>query len=444
MNRSKFSISALLVFVAAFASGFSVASWAEGGVYEFCMGALTVFIGIGLIQQVISPAESGVENRLASNTRRLCLIFILGCLCIAIFRAHSPYVVPTPNDLGEPQEETVPSSVAQPLWVLSLVLGSLTARLRSSRQSLFSSNRFCGSTLKLLFLTGFLVYLSYLAYHWAIIPALVDIAIQGLQIGLQQGPAVGTSDFVQWFGRNPTDFQQFVRRQILSWPLLVLALFTTVAASQANTEKKSRLTSLLLVVALASPSVLNAFWLFNGAAYRLFPEFIDSYWDKPRPELPMIMPPLLLIVVYLTTRRVQPLNSQESHMRRQYWCDSSIIGWLFVVMGSFGSVSVYRELQGADPFRQAFEDMTWLEFVQSIPLVMSDVFAYPEYAYPCFLIPYGAGWLWRRRKISNFDAVRWPQFGRNQLLYFPLVLLTLCGCIVLSIPFGLALYHVGL
>lgn len=446
MSSSRFSIQTAFLFTAAFACGFSVSRSNDGSVYEFCLGALTVFIAFGLAQQILWPPKSFNRSSLASTARRLCISLVLGCLCIAIFRAHCPYTVPSPNDYGTRQEEVVASSVAMPLWVFTLVLGSLTASgFPSANQSSFLSWRRYHHAFAVVVATVTLVYVAYLAAQWAIITALVDIALQSVKVGMHQGPAVDTPHFVAWFGRSPQQFDEFVTMQIWSWPPLILGLFLAVGVSQTIVKPKRWLAFVFGIVgALAIPATLNGIWLSTGGALQIFPEFVKTYWSEPRPELAMISPPLLLVTLYLTTRRVHLEHHGADAEQQTLCCDRSIVGWLFIVMGVFGFVDVFRDFYLFDSTYDVFDNASWLEVAQSIPHIVSDMLSYPEYAYPIFLLPYGIGWLWRRHRSGHNRGERWPQVGTHQLLCFPLVLLLLLASIILSIPFGVAVYHVQL
>ena len=368
---------------------------------------------------------------------------VLGCLCIAIFRTCCPYNVPSLNDFGVPQEDIIASSVAEPLWVFTLVLGALTSSGVAQTNSFNSSPaRRHQHVVMMVATAAILAYVAYVATQWALVTALVDIAIQGVKVGMNQGPAVDTPHFVAWFGRSPQQFDKFVTRQIWSWPLLLLALFVAVGASQTSkVTKRQRALLFGIVVLLAIPATLNAIWLSYGGAHQIFPEFVATYWSEPRPELAMTLPPLLLVTLYLTTRRVHVQHHDTDMEQRTFWCDRSIVGWLFIVMGASGFVSVFHDFYSFNSTYDVFANTSFLEIAQSIPQIICDILSYPEYAYRIFLLPFGIGWLWRRRQSCSYVGERWPQVGTNQLLCFPVVLLLLFANIILSIPFGVAVFH---
>ena len=447
MVHSRFTIQSLFLLTAGIASGFGLMRAADGGGFLFCLGAVTVYIAAGLVQQVIAPLRPDSPRHGAARIRILCVCTMLSCLGLAVFRFLASLATPVPNDSGKEYEAVVGSTIALPLWVLTLLLGSLTS-LSWSRCSESTRNAFSlwgRRIISALVSFALLFYICCLAANWTLVPALVDIAIHGVKVGIHQGPAAETSLYVHWFGRNPQQFERFLRYQLYTWPLLALSLFFASGASQSLHRNRRQVVSILGVVAvLALPAVFNAVWLISGGARQIFPELVQTYWSVNRSEIALTVLPLVLLTLYLTTRRVHLPNLLPAELdKRTLCCDHLAVGWLFIAMGCFGFMDTLRAMYYVDSFSDFEAFPTWIEATQMVPQVIADFLSSPEYAYPAFLFPYGVSWLWRQRQrqSQSSSVARWPQFGTHHLLYFPVILMLLTASIILIIPFGIALWH---
>ncbi|MEL6109153.1 MAG: hypothetical protein AAFU85_24360 [Planctomycetota bacterium] len=433
MKPSRFTIQTLLVLTAAFAMGWSFRFWTGGGLVEWCLGGLTTFVAVGLVQQAVAQGQP--------LARRLALLLLLGCLAWGAFRACRPYSVLTTNWEGIQEVVEVESLAARSLWILSLVFGSLTSHgLLTDGSSRTTSRRWFRFLVGALVIAGLICYIVYLAHQWAFIPSLVDIAVHGVQLGHFQGPAVGTSQYVEWVGRTPEEFRTFVTLQTASWPLLIVALLLAIVVSQqTRTSKRWFIVANTVVVVLATPAIVNGVWLLNGGLRQIFPLFVDTYWADPRPELILFAPTLLLLTLYFTTRRSKAIPSEtEEPMPQAVAGDSVVVGGLFTAIGATELYQIIREPWWMDG---RFEDMEWSEIIRSIPSFVGDLLSYPEYAYPVLLLPYGVSWLWFRFRARNRKLQRWPHFGTRQQLCFPLILALLTLFVVLNLPFGIAILH---
>lgn len=438
--KSRFSIATLFMFTAAAASGFLVFTWTGGSLDGFCLGALTAFIATGLAQQILLPPEPAGSSGLPALARRLALGLILVCLAMAVYRTQVPYVVPSPNDYGDPQESLVQSSLARPLWLLALFLGSMTApgMAATPQSTAMRGSHWTRLAISATFLFLLFCYVVYLVQMWAFIPALVDLGIEGMKFGMYQGPAVGTNQFVERFGKSPGQLQEFVHWQILTWPVLVLSLVMVISQSRSSDRPDMRLACVMGCAAvLAAPAAINAGWLLRGPAHQLFPELAGTYWHEPRPDFTMIPWLLLLISLYATTRCVVTNRDELSCTSyRAYWSDRRVVGWLFVAIGIHGLLELFEGIRGPS---------NALGLLTSVPEVLADLAKYilasPEYCYTVFFVPYGAVWLWRQRKSRVVSSERWPQIRSRQLLIFPCSLILLAFVITLCIPFGIATLH---
>ena len=142
---------------------------------HFFLGVLTFFVGFGLVQQLFRRDHWG---------RKTLLVCLLSSLAFSIYRAHVPYQY---DQLAWGEDEagigSLESAVAVSFWILTLMLGSLSARQiqRLPKQK---------ARLRLLFdytaLAGLLALFVYSVNSWLCITFLVDLAINGLSCGTQQ------------------------------------------------------------------------------------------------------------------------------------------------------------------------------------------------------------------------------------------------------------------
>lgn len=76
-----------------------------------CLGILTIFVAAGLVQQIADATFPVAAGAIANRGRQLILGCVLACLMVAVYR----------TTLGSQH-----SSLARPLWMFCLMMGSLT------------------------------------------------------------------------------------------------------------------------------------------------------------------------------------------------------------------------------------------------------------------------------------------------------------------------------
>ena len=416
---------------------------------HFFLGVLTFFVGFGLIQQLFRRDHWG---------RKTLLVCLLSSLAFSIYRAHVPYQY---DQLAWGEDEagigSLESAVAVSFWILTLMLGSLSARQiqRLPKQK---------ARLRLLFdytaLAGLLALFVYSVNSWLCITFLVDLAINGLSCGTQQ-PGADASELVHWFGRTGGDFRQFVKVQVWTWPLLVLALALMVKLAQARPKSKSRHFALVFAIsALALPAIINAGWLVLGQADYLFPHFTRTFgMDSPNADYLFVVPGVLMLAVYLATRYAVPVKACMVDYSQDCWCDKSVVGWLVIGVGVLGfgdAIDQFMSPGDLMDFWYGTWSSRWDWLLDTTGLLVEHMFYTAEWLFLFVLIPIGIGSVWRRRQVARLSrgdgaqrgaestVTRWPQIERHQIAAFPFVLLLLVLLITLSIPFGIASFHVGL
>lgn len=428
----RWSIRDLCVVTGAVAAGICVAKLDGNDAVGFCFGALTAFMAVGLAQQILFPAEPVDAGRIPVQGRRVCLGLILFCMVLAICGTYFGDLVPASPRLEQVAHDAYTDRVAaylriaRALWICSLMLGALTApgMVVATQAASTKRRRWARLGVSVVFVACFLCYVGVvLLWDWTAHLMMVDVAIHGVYSGAFQGPAVGSPHYIEWFGRSPQQLDEFVRWQVFSWPLLLLALVLTISRSQSRDRSVAgTVFTAIIVISLVTPAAINAIWLSGGAASHVLPVMIA---ESP-PGLAMSVWPFLLLALYLTTRRVVVVHASPSPDRhRAYWSDHVVVGWLFVAIGVCAVVDSSNS--AASTFKTLIESL-----------------AHPQYgAALVFLTPYGFYWLWRRRQAGGSMTGRWPQIGMRQLLLFPCILGLLLSTVALSIPFGIAAWYFG-
>jgi hypothetical protein len=449
--KFRFSVHGLFVLTAVFAVAITLANMRDGGVSDYCLSALTSLIAVGLVQQVVLP--EGLNQRTPGQgvLRRLCLLLILACLGFFVFRALTPYQVVDPLLFGDTQIHEVSSEAAEPLWIFCLLLGSITAPWMSLPvESIQQKRNRLRSALISVAVTGSLYfYLATVLRDAMIIPALVDIAINGVEVSQAQTDSALTSHYVEWFGRTPNEFRQFLEYQYLMWPMLCFATILLVSICQRNVQSAAKIVLLCAAVALAIPAVINVAWLSNGAALRLFPRMVNNYWNDISLDLVMMPFGIALLTMYFGTRRAGSSVAVDSNLEpRRYASDSVFVGIFLMAAGVGGivdAISDYLDLRNSPE---------WLPFIPGLLsspdpggelfAVLGDTLLYPHYSYQSLLLPCGLYWLWRRLRFpSNRNGERWPQVDSHQAFYLPILFVAVALFIVASVPFGFSLVHLN-
>ena len=130
------------------------------------------------------------------------------------------------------------------------------------------------------------------------------------------------------------------------------------------------------------------------------------------------------------------IGSLESAVAVSFWILTLMLGSFFFWYGTWSS--------------------RWDWLLDTTGLLVEHMFYTAEWLFLFVLIPIGIGLVWRRRQVARLSrgdgaqsgaestVTRWPQIERHQIAAFPFVLLLLVLLITLSIPFGIASFHVGL
>ena len=286
-----------------------------------------------------------------------------------------------------------------------------------------------------------------------IIPGLVDIAIHGVEVGQTQTDSARISNFVEWFGRTPNEFCQFLEYQYLMWPMLCCATIPLVSICQRKFQPAAKMMLLCAAVALAIPAVINVAWLSNGAARRLFPRMVNNYWNDISLDLVMMPLGIALLTMYFGTRRAVSTVAVDSSVAvdsniesRRYTSDSVFVGIFLIAAGVSGFVDAIAD------YLDLRNNPDWLTFIPGLLsspepggelfAVLGDTLLYPHYSYQSLLLPCGLYWLWRRFRFpSNRNGERWPQLDSRHAFYLPILFVTVALFIVASVPFGFALVH---
>jgi len=430
--RSRFSIGELFVATTAVAAGAAAVQISKGGIFEFCLGALTGLTVVGLGQQVIARRSPATGLVAADIVRRCAVLLILIALAASIYRVLHPFPYeeePFVISLFTLGSATIPDN---PLWFFCLVLGAITAPWMSA--SHVSSDRDHASwtrmSVSVLTLALLSIYFVNMLSDVTIIHALIDIAIDGVNVGRSQPAAAGSEHFVSWFGRTPAQFRTFVQNQLVAWPLLLLATLLCVWTSQRPKANWQRGVCWFGILALTTPAVFNLWWLLDGAAETLFPELVTGYREQRHPDLIMVPLGLLLVCLYFVARTTRGSNPEPSGKTVRYATDYAIVGVLFMMIGVQGVLDILD-----------YTSITqWLSFEPVVAIL--EAVHYPHYSYQMFLLPFGAYWLWRRWQFTDTGTVdRWPQFHAHQAITAPMLLLLLTLLVLSSLPFGIATFH---
>ncbi|MEM9645562.1 MAG: hypothetical protein AAF989_11275 [Planctomycetota bacterium] len=443
MNPPKFSLQTLVMLTVAFAVGFAVLRAQNGEAFDFLLGFLTALIGGGLLQQVIRPSSRDGKSVPAMASRRIGLLLIIAAMCIAIHHGVSPYEISLIDWEGNWVVETRESNLAVPLWVFTLLLGSLTANgLMRVNDPTTARQRAIRLVITGLTAIVFCIYAMILVREWTFIAALVECAVFGVQVGLLQPASVNTEHYVFWFGREPQLFDRFINYQLVSWPMLLLSLVLAVGAAQGTFRRFWTVVLQGLSVLLTVPAILNIWWLADGNLHSLFPQLTTTYWEQDRPDFAwMLFVTLATLTFYLSTRRVRVREVKQHEPSSDCWIDHSLVGWTFIMMGLLG----IRDSLRIDTLDAAYDLLSIASHWREIPEIagerFEELFLYVEYQLPAFLFFFGVWWLWQRRRNVHKPSARWPQVRRLQWLSMPWIFLLLATNIIMCIPFGIAMFN---
>ena len=450
--NSSFSLRTLLLLVVVLAIAAAILRAGERGFIDISRALLTGIVFVGLIQQVLQPAGADGRSKVQILCRRLCLLTILASLGFSVVYAliQSEFDDETSAHLFGHLKW---SEASELVWCFCLLLGATTApwlglpdqHTKSTRRPLTSYAISTGVVLSLC------LYFVAVLRDSIMIVSLVDIATNTVELSLPQPAAWQSPHFVEWFGRSRSEFNQFLVRQYQSWPLLVIGIISVVVAARSKFRALPTAMLVLASVALALPAVLNLWWLYDGAAERLFPHLIKSTWLRTPTDMVLIAFAIVLLAFYFATRRFDWSAATVSHEPK--WAiasDSIFVGILFVAVGFGGVIEVINEY--------------WRTYTQTdLGVIMSlirgdgegqilfralgngirDAILYPHYYYEVLFIPYGVHWLWCRRKFAARQGyLRWPQVGLRQALLMPLLSCLIAILVAASVPFGLAILHV--
>ncbi|MEM9589313.1 MAG: hypothetical protein AAGA03_18680, partial [Planctomycetota bacterium] len=365
-------------------------STAPHGLLGTLLGSLTFVLGFGLVQQIIRPPEPRAVvdvTYLQAILRKLVLGLMLtglvtGMLGTYRFGIWSYEADPSRFSNSDALE------VGYPLWHFSLMLAALTSpwMSRPHFSQPFARGPFamvCQWATSI----GLLLYLMFVACKEMTVLMLVDVAINGVQIGMHQGPAVQTPAYQDWFGRTPGQWRSFVDWQCLTWPPLLAALMLLL-------WRQNRRPALwrVLILALALPGFINFARLASGELVLLFPEFANNY---VAPSLVHIFTNMLLaflVVLFVATRSESSFpaaaTSVEQPRQYLYTSDHPLVGVTLMAIGFLHSIQLYRDMEGV-----SFGAFDWWSLATYLEA--------PEYLYGALMLPLGLQWLWRRFRVGS-------------------------------------------
>ena len=452
---SRFSLTSLFLMTAVISIMLTVASSRGNGLGDYALGALTGVVAIGLVQQIYNSEASAGKTTMQRASRRCCLIVVLVCLVLAFLQAMSTDHMFDLDRFGAFLRIDLRSEAAESVWLLALLLGATTAPWMSLPIKPASVQRysFSAAAISTLVVSFVCLYLIMIIALTTSLTAQVDIAIQGVEVALSQPTAWKGPEFVEWFGRTPAEFRQFLVRQCRAWPPLFLSTVLLVFACQFKLDRFKTCLVVFAAVSLAVPAGFNLCWLANGAAARLFPLMTTPSWGGHQQNWLLIPIGTVLLTLYLGTRRSgSPIGIQTNHVGCGIATDSASVGILFVILGMCGIADeVYAnvtEFSGTS-ITSVSELITHLaaspDRIGMLITIFTNTDEFPQRSCIVLSLPYGAYWLWRRSKFqTDGNGQRWPQPESHQLLLLPLLFCSLLVLIVSSLPFGVALMHAAL
>ena len=434
------------MLTAVFACGFVVARLKadEFSTFSFSgllLGSLTALVAVGLIQQIFSP-DDGEGGTFTFITRRLCLAFILFCMGLAFYLDQHPLQEFEPEVYLPGVDDPAPYAIAYPMWLFSLVLGALTAPWMNGPARVGES-----TTSPMRRIVSFVSTVAIIVYGFVslcgigLVPALIDIAIQGVEAGRFQALTVGTDDYVDWFSRTPEQLEHFVDIQMASFPPLFLAGIVAVYQSQRLARSTMvTLLTLVLIAILSIPAINNVAWLYQSGARQTFPTLVDTFWQEPRHDLQWAVIPLLLTALLLTVSRTnQFATKSDQDSVFAVASDHILVGWLFISVGIMEVVSVYQETTEYNWFTGKT-----IEITQRLWWTLSTCLGDFEESLGPIFVAFGCIWIWRKWRHDGTNLSRWPQPQPHHLVWFPVISILLSLIVVLLIPFGIALCHSSL
>lgn len=452
---SRFSLRNLFSFTTVFAIAIPIALARANGLEDYSLGLLTGVVIVGLVQQIFVFEDSPERTKVQRGLRRFVLLSLLICLLLAMFPALSAYRTNDGNSSRGFLRFSLRENAAENVWLFALMLASLTAPWMSfsAKRSTTWPNRISSSAILVLVAIFVGSYSIYILTDVGSIVGLVDMAINGVQVGMSQPAAAQTPEYVEWFGRSPAEFRVFLDRQYHTWPPLLLSTVLLVFVCQ---RKQNRITTLLIAIATACcaiPVLLNLRWLANGAAAKLFPLMYNHSWDGNGDNLSLISIEIVLLTLYLGSRRTVSTQAIASVTDTpKIASDSVIVGILMVLFGACGIVNAFYFNLGkitginVESFSELITELAVSPYRFQIAMtVFTEIITQPHHSCQVLMLLFGANWLWRRRKYpADKTSQRWPQLDFYQLLLSPLLCGSLALLVVASLPFVIALMHAAL
>ncbi|KAA1260151.1 hypothetical protein LF1_26900 [Rubripirellula obstinata] len=431
----RFSIRQLMLMTASVAAGFVMSRSAsddqvlDSRLMAFLLGMISLLLAVGLVQQIIWPPVSLNATAGQQTLRRICLSLILLGIVLGVYRTCIPYPasVIAPNQPLE--NETVNSELALPLWYFSLMLAIMTAPWFSgvAGRSKNHSQVLGKITSTVVFITV-LVYCVAMTFSTTYSFSLVNTEVDAVFDQLSQRNAVGTTHFVEYFDRTPKQFRDFVQWQAITWPPALLACFGLIGW---GSTVKSRWWLLALVI-LITPACVNLCRIVGSQAENVFPIQTKAILGNPIPDAMLLGICFLLVVMRLATKRpeIHLAGDQPNALEREtYASDHGLIGWALMAIGVLAIIGLRQKYVG-------FGTLGYYEMLHA---------GYnPEVIVGPLMLFVGMQWQWRRFRFQEAAQERWPCIGNRQYLLIPLVGFVLLVTAVTSIPFGVAMLHIGL
>jgi hypothetical protein len=261
-------------------------------------------------------------------------------------------------------------------------------------------------------------------------------------VGLQEPVTVSSGALPNELSRGNSLNTLFVAKSIRAWCGVALALIVLSLVSRTSTRPRVRLYGCLLAIALAIPAVLFIHWLSIEGYRRVAPQYWQVHHWPNWYALSLAILPLTAVAVMLSIKR-QGIELAAQGSQPKFLSDSYFTLLMFVttpVLWVWESVRSFLDSEAA-----AFMGL----FSASIPefVLMTAV---GEMASP------NGGMLITILAVISLGAIasRWryaPSSPRSlielqvwQIPLFVVVLALVVLLVVCTIPFGVAMLHVGI